>query len=211
MVIAACILFSIPSFADNISDLEIRVDFENVDGLTIASWTIKNVSKLPIRPGTMIADYACADGFIERVEHIFRVTISPDTSYKDEGSFVCAGREKALSYSIIGNNEDTTTPVAGNEVFYQVLCGDGTKVFVIMKWNRKGYYDYETANNFRGILTKDAVADDSFVRRACDPSLPPTESMFIGFKDWVIKQLLKRQGDPKKGYTKPAGGFVVRG
>jgi hypothetical protein len=211
IITAMCMAFSVPSQADSTEGLSVSVDFENVDGLTIASWTIKNVSDTPIRPGTMIADYACADGFVERVEHVFRVTISPGAEYKHDGSFVCAGREKALSYYVIGNKDDMSMPISGNEIFYQLPCGSGAKVFVILKWNKNGYYDFETATNYKNILTKDTVEDDSFAERVCDPDLPPTGKMLIEIKEWMKEKVLKHIGDPKKGYIAPAGGFVVRG
>lgn len=213
LVVLLGVLVSTTTSADDFDKLKIDVAFEHTDGLTIASWSITNTGDKPIRPGTIIANYACGDGYVERVEHVFRYTISPKATLKEEGSFVCAGRQKAVSFFIAGP-PDTNMSVqrAGNEVIYQMTCGDGIKVFVTLRWNNKGYYTYEAPNNVIGIVSDKVIEDDEFIKKVCGPAPFPASKIINQMKKWFIEDILTTKGDPKKGYSKSSGGgFVVRG
>lgn len=199
--------------ADDFDALAIDVAFEHTDGLTIASWSITNTSDKPIRPGKIVANYACGDGFVERVEHVFRYTISPKATLKEEGSFVCAGRQEAVSFFIAGPpDKNKSIQRAGNEILYHMTCGDGTKVFVTLRWNSKGYYTYKAPNYVSGIISDKIIKDDEFVRGVCGSVPLPSSKILEQMKKWFIEDILTTKGDQKKGYSKASGGgFAVRG
>ncbi len=199
--------------ADDFDKLAIDVSFEHTDGLTVASWSITNTGDKPIRPGKIVANYACGDGYVERVEHIFRYTIAPKATLKEEGSFVCAGRQEAVSFFISGP-PDTNMSIqrSGNEILYQMTCGDGVKVFVTLRWNNKGYYTFEAPNNVTGIVSDKVLEDGEFIRKVCGPIPLPPSKVIEKMKKWFIEDILTTKGDPKKGYSKSrGGGFAVRG
>ena len=213
LAIALIIIGPTVAKADDFDNLSIDVAFEHTDGLTIASWSITNTGDKPIRPGKIVANYACGDGFVERVEHVFRYTISPKATLKEEGSFVCAGRQEAVSFFIVGP-PDTNRSIqrTGNEILYHMTCGDGTKVFVTLRWNSKGYYTYEAPNNVTGIISDKVIKDDEFVRGVCGSVPLPSSKALEQMKKWFIEDILTTKGDQKKGYSKSSGGgFAVRG
>lgn len=182
--------------------LDMNVTLEKADGLTMSFVEFTNNSEVPVRPGLIIIEYLCGDDFIDRIENTYRATISPKGGkHKDGGTFVCAGRPPALTYRLVSNSShEAEVHTSGNEIFYRLPCGNNVAIFIVLKWNEKGYYTYEAPNGQNGVVSKQITDDGELARIVCSPTLKPSPSVIIQMKEWFRKFVYKRKGKKDLGY-----------
>ncbi|QUX96245.1 hypothetical protein C0J08_12950 [Marinomonas sp. CT5] len=183
------------------------------NGQSMLQLSVTNNSESAVQLDSVSYQVRCADESVEIIRFHLGGIILPSKEPRVIGQPQVACFARGGVVAMLNSDEAPDQGVASmqHELIYTLDCHGGKKQTLTLKRLKKGVYQWKNSQKSKGIINKETILNEDFIKLACEPFAKPNQDLMSKIINQLKQLTDEHDSQPKRPTPPKENGIGVRG